>query len=630
MTTMKEQEAAPGGMFYSRDFALLASAMLCLLLLLAGWVVYDANRDYRVQNLTLLETEATRLDRAVILELKQSSYLLESLGRQILHLGAKDKEGIARLLRSFDTESTLFRVFAWVDQNQQLVASSARGVLSKGIDVSDRDYMKKALIEPWKVQLGRPIEGRVSDKWVIPTALGVDDYSGQHLGTVVLSIDVEKLTQKLRRTLQGDAVDFGMITDTYIAITESSKQLDFIDQFFPLEMLRNLNFAISQQGEMAAVPQGNLVTYYQKSASYPFVFLLGVNLNDRWLDFASMLWQRMVPIFMITLFLLFLLWVVRRRILVPLHQLTDKVQALIRGESVHADIDALDEIVYLDKQVARINGYLRERRNIEHEQRGKIAFMKQAKEAAELSNRVKIDFLHSMSHELRTPLNTIAGFAELMKNQVYGVIDNEKYAQYIDDIYECSSAVQGLVSDVLALAKAEAGMLELQEKPVQVELVIAKCIRVLSNRLKESGATIENRVGDMLPRLLVDELRLKQIILNLLGNAISHAPKGGSVIIEAQIGRDAKEERYFEIIVTDYGAKTVSKIAPEGNTIQDEMDEDGRPRLKSRSQLGRASNLGIPLTKALVAMHQATLSIESQPGKPTLVIVRFPAQRIVT
>ena len=173
-------------------------------------------------------------------------------------------------------------------------------------------------------------------------------------------------------------------------------------------------------------------------------------------------------------------------------------------------------------------------------------------------------------------------------------------------------------------------MLELQEKPVQVELVISKCIRVLSDRLKESGVTIENRVGDMLPRLLVDELRLKQIILNLLGNAISHAPKGGSVIIDAQIGRDSKEERYFEIIVTDFGAKTVSKMVPEGNTIQQEMDEEGKPKLQSRSQLGRISNLGIPLTKALVAMHQANLTIESQPGKPTLVMVRFPSKRIVT
>ena len=604
--------------------------MLCLLLLLAGWVVFDTNRDYKTQNLNLLEAEATRLDRAVILEFKQASYLLESLGRQILHLENKEEQTIARLMQSFDVNSSLFRVFAWVDSSQQLTVSSTRGVHSKGIDVSDRDYMKRVLIEPWKVHLGRPIEGRVSGSWVIPTALGVDDYSGNHLGTVLLTIDVERLTQKLRETLQQEVVDFGIISDSYRTVTESSDELDFIDQFFPLNSLRDIDLDQRPQGEMAAVSKGNLVTYFQQSASYPFVFLMGLNLNDRWLDLLNLLWQRMVPVFMITVFLLFVLWVVRSRILLPLQQLTDKVHALIRGESIHANIEALDEIVYLDKQLARINGYLQERRNIEREQRSKIAFMKQAKEAAELSNRVKIDFLHSMSHELRTPLNTIAGFAELMKNQVYGVIENEKYTQYIDDIYDCSSAVQGLVGDVLALAKAEAGMLELQEKPVEVEIVVAKCIRVLSDRLKENDVTIENQVGDMLPRLLVDELRLKQIILNLLGNAISHAPKGGSVIIDARIGRDAKEERYFEIIVTDFAAKTVNRVTVEKNTLQDEMDEEGRPKLKSRSQLGRISNLGIPLTRALVGMHQATLTIESEPNKPTLVIVRFPAQRIVT
>ncbi len=626
---MDQHSTAPGGVFYSRDFALLAGAMLCLLLLLAGWVIFDANRDYKKQNLNMLETEATRLDRAVILELKQSSYLLESLGRQILHLGANDTDGIARLLRSFDTDNTLIRVFAWINSDQQITASSTRGVLSKGIDVSDRDYMKKALIEPWKVQLGRPIEGRLSDKWVIPTAMGVDDYTGQHLGTVLLSIDTEKLTDKLRRTLQGKAVDFGVISSSFMNVTESSNSPDFIDKYFPLESLNLINFAAKSQGEMTSVADGNLVTYYQSSAIYPFTFLLGVNLNDLWTEFAAMLWQRMVPIVMITLFLLIVLWVVRGRILVPLHQLTDKVHALIRGEKLNTKIEALDEIMYLDNQIAHINGYLNERRNIEREQRSKIAFMKQAKEAAELSNRVKIDFLHSMSHELRTPLNTIAGFAELMKNQVYGAIENERYTQYIDDIYECSNAVQGLVSDVLALAKAEAGMLELQEKPVQVELVIAKSIRVLSDKLKAANVTIENRVADLLPQLLVDELRLRQIILNLLGNAISHSPRGGSIIIDAKVGRDKREERYFEIIVSDFGAKSLSKTTLETAALAKENDSDVKANGVSRKPSVRISNLGIPLTKALVAMHQATLSIESEPGKPTLVIVRFPSSRIV-
>jgi signal transduction histidine kinase/predicted small integral membrane protein len=627
---MSETHTAPGGVFYSRDFALLAGAMLCLLMLLAGWVVYDTNRDYREQQLNILETQATRLDRSMILELKQASYLLESLGRQILSLGSGDDATIARLLRSFDKENSAFQIFGWLDSNQEIRASSLRGVLSKPIDVSDRDYAKRALIEPWKVQLGRPIQGRLSDRWVIPVAMGIDDNQGEFLGAVLLSLDVERLTQRLENRFQDENIDFALVTNSYVALTEASHATGFLQRDFPLSRLVTLEKVDPMQGRMPGKSKSDMIGYYQKSASYPLIYLLGVDMSERWLQFSSLLWQRMVPIFMITVFLLFVLWVVRARILLPLHELTEKVERLIRGEKISDDIRALDEIVHLDKQLVRINGYLQERRNIEREQRGKIAFMKQAKESAELSNRVKIDFLHSMSHELRTPLNTITGFAELMKNQVYGVINNDKYSQYIEDIYDCSNAVQGLVSDVLALAKAEAGMLELQEKPVQVEVVIAKCIRVLSDRLKEVDVTIENRLGETLPRLLVDEVRLKQIILNLLGNAISHAPKGGSIIIDARIGRDSREERYFEIVVTDFGAKTLQKLEPSANTIREEMDDEGRPKLKSRNQIGRISNLGIPLTKALVAMHQATLTVTSEPGKPTLVIVRFPAQRIVT
>ena len=151
---------------------------------------------------------------------------------------------------------------------------------------------------------------------------------------------------------------------------------------------------------------------------------------------------------------------------------------------------------------------------------------------------------------------------------------------------------------------------------------------MLGERLREAGVTVESRAQENMPRLLVDELRLKQIILNLLSNAIIHTPSGGTVIIEARLVKDRKQEPIFEIIFTDYGAK----IMPLGSraSMTNQMDGAGRPRLRSRGEIGQLSNLGIPLTKALVAMHQATLEIESPPGKPTQVIVRFPKERIVS
>ena len=122
-----------GNPSFSRDFAILVSAVVFLLLLLSGWIVYETYNDHTDKLVKQLEGEATRIDRTLILEIEQSSYLLESLGRQILHFGPDDKEGIARLLRSFDTEDSVNLLFGWIDENQQLVVSSTRGVLDKGV-----------------------------------------------------------------------------------------------------------------------------------------------------------------------------------------------------------------------------------------------------------------------------------------------------------------------------------------------------------------------------------------------------------------------------------------------------------------------------------------------------------------
>lgn len=624
-----ETETPPQGIFFSRDFALLAGAVLCALLLLSGWVIFQTNNDFRTQMLNELTIQSIQLDRSLSSELQAAAHSLESLGHRIVALPEIDqKQAILATMRDYSAkQKPYFGQVSFINANQSIELSSKRGILSRSIDVSDRDYAKKAILSPWQVQIGRPVESRISSKFVLPIALGMENTKGEYLGSLLLNLDLQALSRYLRKVaITAEHIDFSVINEHFLPLLENTREQNFLLDLFPFHFTGSKAQLLSYPNTQ---PSG-IVTFYSYSENYPFTYLLVSDISNHWEDFSLLLAKRMIPIVVILLFWLALFWLIRQRILYPLYLLGQKVRSLIRGKPVSADIEALDEIRYLDKHISRISHYLQERRNIEREQRGKIAFMKQAKEAAELSNRVKIDFLHAMSHELRIPLNTIAGFAELMKNQVYGVIDNEKYRQYIDDIYEGSNAVQELVGDVLALAKAEAGMLELQEKPVQVELVMAKCIRVLSDRLKATGVTIDNKVAETLPRLLVDELRLKQIILNLLGNAISHTPKGGTVQIDAQTARDARGERYFDIIVTDIGAKRLSASNIRKRVTEELDEETGQPRLKSRSQLGKVSNLGIPLTKALVAMHQATLTIESPPGKPTLVIVRFPSQRIVS
>lgn len=617
---------------FSRDFTALTVLVVFVLALIAGWTVYETYQRHSESVINQLETEATRIDRTLVLEFEKASYLLESMARQILHIGPDNLKEISRLLRSFDEKETVLNIFAWIDREQQVVVTSDSGGLARPIDVSDRDYMKKTIIEPWKVQIGRPIKGRVTGKQVIPLALGVNDYQGNYIGTILVSIDIDLLVKGIKQQLYLSDTSFAIITDSLMVVAESSPVLDFVNVHFPVERLQRLDEeAKDRKTRKAAVSllwdKNKLLTHSQRSAGYPYVFLLGLNPQTQLGQFYLLLWKRTVPLFGVAVLLVFILWIIRHRVVMPLQELASATEKLTQGSNEKITIEGPKEITYLAQQLQKISDYIDERRRIEHEQRNKTALMKRAKEQAELSNRVKLDFMSSMSHELRIPLNTIIGFSELMKNEVYGKIENEQYRQYVEDIYHSADLLQSLINDVLALSKAEAEMLELQEKPLDVQFVITKCVRVLGTRLKDAGITIENRIKKDMPKLRVDELRLKQIVINLLTNSMSHTPSGGSIVVDAEITIDKKDQPQFEIIITDFGAKRLP--LQHQASLREQMDEKGKPKLRSRSHIGQLSNLGIPLTKALVAMHQAVLDIQSPPGKATKVIVRFPAERIV-
>ncbi len=138
--------------------------------------------------------------------------------------------------------------------------------------------------------------------------------------------------------------------------------------------------------------------------------------------------------------------------------------------------------------------------------------------------------------------------------------------------------------------------------------------------MKEASVTVENRISENLPRLRVDELRMRQIIQNLLYNAMSHTPAGGTIVVDARVVEDKLHQPVFEVIITDSGAKRAAG--------RDENNENS-PRKRGQAKGQKHGNLGVPLTRALVAMQQATLEVESPPGKSTTVTVRYPKEKIV-
>ena len=165
----------------------------------------------------------------------------------------------------------------------------------------------------------------------MPIALGINDYTGHYMGTILVSIDIEGLTKKISENTVNSGLNFGIITKNFQQVTESSLEPDFIAHHFPTEMLSKLSLDGSGKLESES---GGLLTYYQASTNYPFIMLLGISQNGQLGEFFVLLWQRLLPTLLIGVFILLILWAIRSRIIFPINSLSNSTDMLLRGEPV--------------------------------------------------------------------------------------------------------------------------------------------------------------------------------------------------------------------------------------------------------------------------------------------------------
>jgi signal transduction histidine kinase len=246
------------------------------------------------------------------------------------------------------------------------------------------------------------------------------------------------------------------------------------------------------------------------------------------------------------------------------------------------------------------------------------AELRQAKLAAEAANRAKSDFLANMSHELRTPLNAVLGFSEILANQIAGPL-SARYCEYAGNINDAGQHLLSLINDVLDLAKVEVGRVELDDAVVDLTQTVRACERII--RPRAASAMLDPVVDVPDDSLLVrgDERRLKQIILNLVSNAVKFTPQGGRVVVAGRLL--ATRETILTVADTGIGMK------PEEVPIA----------LEAFRQIDSAANrqydgtgLGLPLAKNLVELHGGTLTVDTTPGHGTTIKVTLPAARACT
>src|SRR5262245_38168223 len=247
------------------------------------------------------------------------------------------------------------------------------------------------------------------------------------------------------------------------------------------------------------------------------------------------------------------------------------------------------------------------------------AISDEARRRAEAANIAKSRFLAQMSHELRTPLNAILGFSEVMKTEIFGPHAVPAYKDYSNDIHNSGVHLLGLINEILDLSRIEAGRYELNEEPVSLASVVGECGHLLQMRARNRGLVIHELFETELPRLWADERAIRQVCLNLLGNAIKFTPQGGE--IWRKVGWTASGGQYLSVKDTGPG------IPEDEIPIVLASFGQGSNSIKSAEQ---GAGLGLPIAKNLIEMHGGTFTLKSKLRIGTEVVVTFPSERVMS
>lgn len=605
----------------TRDFSLLSAVIVFIALLTSIWVTYETYTDQSQKVSLEMEQEALRIEHGFNTEIKRASYLLESLGKQILQRGVNDETALAQMLRAFDTNSDYFNVFLWVNEDLQAVTSSRQGVLEHPIDLSDRQYALKSQSEPFKIHMGKPMNGRISNKMVIPLAMGLTDYTGKYIGTVTLSLDLRGLTAIVQDYMRNPDVGFAILSESMAVLAGDVRAKDALSSEY---VINQMGLRPMVKGSYGIITQPTLVSsnrifsYYRSPPATPYVIVTFY--ASEWNALNRLIFPRLMQLALVAAFLVSLLWLVRFRVIFPVQVLAKASAEIARGNTQFTVPNAgPSEITHLSQQLQNIMAYITERKRIEEELIAKVLALKTAKDIAEIDDQAKMEILRSLRQEIFPALEQVLGASTFLQEQPYGQIEGKEYKTSIEQLNKSSAHLAEVVHEIFEFPQLMLLEPLLTRKPVDVGALLHKCVILLEATLQREEVTVYIKTPEDLPKLAINELQLTHVVMHLLTACVQSIPAGGELTIEATL-EEEDTTCEFAILFKDNGTGLDTQYIGQQWRANEPIYRGSNPSpVDSRASRGNA----ITLTKKIISLHNGRMTMQNLPGKEAIIGVYF-------
>ena len=478
---------------------------------------------------------------------------------------------------------------------------------SNPVYLLDRDYFQAHRSNPdLGFFIGQPVFGKISMRLTIPATRRLNTPDGRFAGTLSFSLDPDLLTTLHQKVHLGRSASMDIIRSdgTIMARYTQAKGLDrqsIGNEAVDFQAGRRASLADS--GEFSALSSIDRIArlyHWRKVAGYPLYVVAGLGEAEVMAP-ANYRAKIIIGLGIAALCLPLIMMVILNR------EISRRVQNAValdrESEKVRQEHGALLSIT---EELAAGRIKLR-KANTE---------LVLARRRAEEANRAKSVFLAHMSHELRTPLNAILGFSEIIRDKLFGD-DTDRYAEYAADIHRSGSHLLNIVSDILDITRIEAGRLELREENVKLQDVLQECLLAVAPQAAAGKIALVRKLPPPGVTITGDKTKLAQIFINLLSNAIKFTPANGSVGVAVARSKDGG----VSVMVRDTG------IGMAGHEIRDAL-ETFRQVDNCLARRFQGTGLGLPLAVRLTELHGGTLTVESTPGKGTVVEVHIPEERV--